>query len=163
MKGNVARSVTTTEFEDVMKELQRAAERRLQEELPHARGARRTRLLKLFKGETNFVWSMDNPIIHTAADLAPLGISTDDIAPLPPASGDMHRPIEHVHGILERAMQKWLLSNTAPDVPSLKAALSSLFFSMITADGVSRDVAKLGQLWDAIVAAGGAYVDRRLR
>lgn len=146
-----------------MRELRRATDRRLREELRHARGPRRTRLLKLFKGETSWVWSLDNPPYHTSADFSSIGISTDDFAPLPPASGDMHRAIEHVHGTLQGALQKWLLYNHTSSVPSLKSALSSLFFSKFTAEGVSRDVATLKPLWEGIVAAGGDYVTRRLR
>lgn len=156
--------MTAKEVVDVMRQLQRAADARLQEALLTAKGARRRRLLRLFKGETSWVWSLDNPPIHTCNDYSELGISTDDWAPLPPASGDMHRVIEHVHGTLTREMQRWLLCNRGQsDMATLQAALTDLFFRHITQEGVDSDVGKLPALWDAVVEAQGSYVSWRLR
>lgn len=148
-----------------MKQLQRCAVQRVAAALPAASGSRRRVLQRMLDGGTGqgMLWSRDNPQTHDV-DLEELGITTDDYCPLPPASGDFHCPIEHVHGILASRFQDWLLpQRTLPSVEQMKQQIESLFFQLVTPESVTADVARLPRLWRAVKAAGGGYVGRNLR
>lgn len=143
-----------------MARFQRTATQRVSQALRTATGRRRTVLSSMLEGDSGqgMLWSRDNPTAHDA-DLEDLGISTDDYCPLPPASGDFHRVIEHAHGTLFRAFQAWLLrQRTLPEVETMKRKLTSLFYQLITPEHVASDMAKLPGLWRAVREAGGEYV-----
>lgn len=143
-----------------MRRFQRTAHQRLSDALRTAAGRQRTLLQAMLDGSSGqgMLWSRDNPSTHDV-DLEELGISTDDYAPLPPASGDFHRAIEHAHGTVYNAFQAWLLrQRTLPAVETMKKKIAYLFHKLITPAHVRRDVNKLPGLWRAVRAAGGTYV-----
>jgi hypothetical protein len=139
-----ARSVTTQEFEDVMEYFVREAQVKTDayvREHPSSPLAQATPW-----------WSMDNPSWHTSADLSRVGITEGvNRLPLPPASGDMHKVIEHVHGTLVKELNKWFIRNrNRPGVSSaavVKGAVEEIFFHTITPASVSADVESLPKLW----------------
>lgn len=148
-----------------MAQLLRSTRWRVEAALPDAKHWRRVVLRRMLDGGTGqgILWSRDNPSAHEV-DLEELGISTDDYCPLPPASGDFHCPIEHVHGTLASSFQAWLLHHrTLPSVEQMKEKIKELFFEVITPASVTADVARLPRLWRAVKEAGGGYVGRGLR
>lgn len=146
-----------------MARFQRTATKRVSHALRTASGRQRTVLTAMLEGGSGqgMLWSMDNPSTHDG-DMEDLGISTDDYAPLPPASGDFHQAIEHAHGTVFDALQEWMLGQRElPDVDTMKRKINSLFYKLITPQHVADDVAGLPGLWRAVRDAGGSYVGNK--
>ena len=78
-----------------MARFQRTATKRVSHALRTASGRQHTVLTAMLEGGSRqgMLWSMDNPSTHDG-DMEDLGISTDDYAPLPPASGP-NLPLRH--------------------------------------------------------------------
>lgn len=112
-----------------------------------------------------FIWSFDNPTTHDA-DLAPIGIIETDRCELAPASGDMHKCIEHAHGTLQEALLAWAGTSegqrkTKPS--ELWAKVEELWVEKITPKHVAADVASLPRLWRYIRDNNGDYPPSHLR
>ena len=134
MKKQAAKGPTRTEFKDVMRQFKKRAED-INEE--HGLG--------------DPVYSFDNAPIHDMTLLEEIGIHGSDRAPLPARSPDMHKVIEHVFGTLEGAMQRELHINPKlSSAKQYKAVLERLFWSVITAESVRKDISSLKGTYDAI-------------
>ena len=85
-------------------------------------------------------------------------------APLPPYSGDMHRVIEHSHGIAAIAFKKWLYRQPAArTTEDYKQAFERVYRECITAAVVAADVETLPELYQWIWEHDGAVPPSRLR
>jgi hypothetical protein len=121
---------------------------------------------KKFKGE--IIYSFDNDRAFTKAVplLKERGIITDtNRAPLPPKSPDMHKVVEHCHAIIVAHFQKFLLRQKDLNKPMAFyiKALEDIFFTHITAKSVMADVKSLKATYRAIIAAKGAYPNKKYR
>ncbi len=95
--------------------------------------------------ESSPIYSMDNPRIHTKAlrEYFPDLMEGEDLFPLPPYAGDVHKVIEHVHGILSKQMQVILRHiRKKQSVWWYRHHLSEMFFKY-GVNSVQRDVMSL--------------------
>lgn len=112
------------------------------------------------------IFSFDKPKIHKRAlsDLLPaLGVvEGQNTFPLPRYGGDVHKVIEHVHGVLTKYMHKVLSRVRTKEQPAFyRETLEDRFWD-IKASSVARDVASLPQTLRIIaspVSAGGTGGD----
>lgn len=149
-----AKGITRKEFFDVMKYFVTQAQAFIDIHLREHPGS------PLQLGDN---WSYDNPSIHDA-DLAQLGITELNRAPLPPQSGDMHKVVEHVHATLCTAMSEWVARN--PNVTKsadIKQQFEALFFKHITPAHVKKDIDSLPAQWRAIKANEGGWTPVKYR
>lgn len=121
---------------------------------------------KSFKGE--IIYSFDNDRAFTKAVplLKERGIITaTNRAPLPPKSPDMHKVVEHCHGIIVAQFQQFLLRQKDLDKPMsfYTKALKKIFYTHITAKSVMADVKSLRATYKAIIAAKGGYPNKKYR
>ena len=158
--GRDAKGPTAQEFADVIRKLK-----------PKAEGIIKNHAHMLYYPiDAQPIYSFDNPNIHkkAAADLLDDFIfCTDDftegnVFPLPKYAGDMHKVIEHIHGILTNKMRHFLTRvRKRWSVEVYRSTLQSFFWS-IKADSVQRDVMTLLDTYDIIsrpVSGGGTGGD----
>jgi hypothetical protein len=116
------------------------------------------------------IFSMDNASVHVRLrDVFALGQlkmpkSSFDCSP-PPYSGDLHKVIEHVHGTLCSAFERWLERQTKmPDtLEELYAKLEAMFYDIITPESVQKDVASLQDTFKEVIRLGGQNPARKFR
>lgn len=151
--GTPATAITTTEFtQKVM----------FQNFIPASKGV----VLKhaqFFEQWGEPLWSYDNATVHlNKTEMAAVGITEANRLPLPPLSGDMHKVIEHVHARLIKAFKEEVVKLGRVCEPhEYMELLSSLFFKIITADQIARDVDSLKPLYAAIIKAQGGQVAQK--
>lgn len=136
--GAVAKGPTAEEFADIMKQLRPKAEKIIKD------NARRLN----YPDRARPIYSFDGPSIHKAA----VGELLSDIIitgehgncfPLPPYCGDVHKVIEHVHGILTKQMQIFLRHvRERYSVQVYREQLKHLF-NIIKPQSVQRDADSL--------------------
>lgn len=144
-KGEVARSLSSMEFEDIMGQFRAAMS--TPEKIQHkSRGER-------------WQYSWDNDKIHQGADLERVGFREEDRYPLPPLSSDMHKVIENVHAWLQQQMEKWIedQGDEPLEVESCKNELKRLFDDVYKPEWIQANVASLRETYEAIVFADGGY------
>lgn len=112
--------------------------------------------------------SLDNAPVHTRAKEAMVAQHMPcTFERIPPYSPDIHKVIEHVHGIVQRAFQRNLLRRSAenlPDtVPELFATMRSIFDRKVTTTLVRKDILSLQATLQAIIDNKGRYPERKLR
>lgn len=115
--------------------------------------------------DKHWLLSMDNDSAHAAADLAGLGIwPAEHRFPLPALSPDMHKVVEHVHGVLCAKMQKWRRTFW-PGKPSNQAVIDQLTKLFFDYDPVSiqNDIDSLPATYQAIIDAAGMYPTKPFR
>jgi hypothetical protein len=84
--------------------------------------------------------------------------------PLSPYSPDMHRVIEHTHGMATLKFRQWLYNNPkAYDVHQYKKAFEQIYRECCTAAVISKDVAGLPEVYKAIIAERGGWPHRQFR
>jgi hypothetical protein len=89
------------------------------------------------------------------------------IWPQPAKSPECNKPIEHVHGWIDRDMHKWMRQTRTVDprhkftVDECKQKCLDLFFR-IPASTIAADVDTLPDTWKAIVDAGGDHIPAAL-
>lgn len=75
--------------------------------------------------------------------------------------------IEHVHGILVKAMNKWLAMNRCTKGVGLASVLqrkfAELFKELITPESVHKDVKSLVKTWEHVRDNEGCYTPAELR
>lgn len=119
-------------------------------------------------------YSFDNASIHTAALkkgangqslLSVFGFDEDmHRLPLPPHSGDMHKIIEHTHGVATDKFRKWLNSNPGKfEVERYKEEFERIYQEEMKQHRVKADVETLRATYMWIVDNDGAYPPKRLR
>jgi hypothetical protein len=115
--------------------------------------------------------SFDNDRIHTSAlttQAALLGNAGWDAAtmrcPLSPWSPDMHRVIEHTHGLATLKFREWLYANpTEHTLAEYKAAFESLYRQCCTPSVIAKDVAKLPKIYTYVATHKGEWATYDLR
>lgn len=98
------------------------------------------------------IYSFDNPRIHKTAanELLANDLGESNTFPLPRYAGDIHKVIEHIHGILTKQMQRVLgVTRKSMGHTFYRVQLEQLFWR-IKADSVQRDVRSLKATLDKI-------------
>lgn len=155
--GKKAAGPTTKEFaEQVMKPMLDAA-KALAKEPAHK---------DIFKTYKHCMFSYDNPKIHTGAwaMLKAMGINEDWKVPLSPYSPDLHRVIEHLHGIAEAAFKRWMYEH--PQTHSLqkyKTEFKRIFAECCKPESIAADVQGLPELYKWVAAHKGDWAPRKMR
>ena len=117
------------------------------------------------KRTEGFIICLDNATVHhDARSLLPPGW---DLLPQPPHSPECNKPIEHVHGQMDQLMHSWLVKwrdekgrvNPSPQV-CMQQCID--YFTALPTSQIAADISTLPATWQAIVAAGGAYIDADL-
>jgi hypothetical protein len=104
---------------------------------------------------------LDHATVHNeAGGLLPPGWQ---LLPQPAHSPDCNKPIEHVHGQMDEKMHSWLLDwratpGNGEPTPQQCVSQCRAFFEAVPTGSIAADIATLPATWQAIVAAGGAYV-----
>lgn len=121
-------------------------------------------LVLLARGE-QWLYSWDNDKIHKGADLVKVGFKEKDRFYLPELSSDMHKVVEHVHGWLQREMQRWLMTQEKRTltIANCQQQLEHLFYNVLKKESIQKDVLSLADTYEAVVLAGGHYVAKRHR
>lgn len=150
-EGQVANSLTSMEFKDIMQEFRAIMES--PESYEH-----------LERGE-KWLYSYDNDKIHQGADLEQVGFTEEDRYSLPALSSDMHKVIENVHAWLQQEMEKYVEAqgDEALEVEECKQHLRDLFDQYCEQDWVQANVLSLPDTYNAIIIAGGGCVPARYR
>lgn len=142
-----ATDITTAEFNNIFSQLISELQARKYEA-----GLRRAE---------HFIICLDHATVHNeAAGLLPPGWQ---LLPQPAHSPDCNKPIEHVHGQMDEKMHSWLRelrASTGTPEPTPQQCMSQCrdFFRAVPTSSIAADIATLPATWQAIVAAGGAYV-----
>lgn len=150
-EGEVASSLTSMEFMDIMKQFKAIMESPKSYE-------------HLERGE-KWQYSWDNDKIHQGADLEKVGFKEEDRYSLPPLSSDMHKVIENVHAWLQQEMEKWIeQQGDGPlKVEACKEELARLFRKGYKKEWVQANVESLRDTYLSIVYAEGGYVPAKDR
>ena len=118
------------------------------------------------------IWSLDGTSIHTAAIIdqkwvkeRPPGSYT--AAQIPTYSGDLHKPIEHSHGTVSRALAKYMAECPAQHLPkSIDGWFShvkDIFYHHVTKEGVQRDISSLKETYHKVLECKGDYPPKQYR
>ncbi len=159
--GKPAKNPTRQEFvQHVMPQIKAAVEELLLKK--HA---------KQFSADKSWLFSLDNDYKHNCAELlAAIGIMPGQRLVVPPYCSDLQKVIEHTHGALQTAFHQALDEDpNLKTMDQLKAKLHELFFTVITAQSVKKDVDSLPEMWAAIKAdpaaggTGGDWAPKHLR
>jgi hypothetical protein len=150
-KGNPATGITKAEFGNFVAKVLDVLDARRAEA-----GLRR--------GE-QFILCWDNAAVHK--DAAAVVGDRAQRWPQPAHSPDMNKPIEHVHGILDAHMHKWLAHMRATQAdtrltPDMCKAELLRAFNALPTTSIKADVQSLADTWQAIIAASGDYVSAEL-
>lgn len=118
-----------------------------------------------FKGQV--IYSFDNDSAHTKAlpYLEEAGVlNGSNRAPLPSLSPDMHKVVEHTHGLLMNHFNEMMedLDDSPRTVEFYIEKLREIFFREVTPEIIAKDTKSLRATFTAIIAADGAYVDPAL-
>lgn len=145
-KGEVVRSLSSMEFEDITKEFKTIMDS--------------PEIAQYKSRDEQWQYSLDNDKIHQGADLEKVGFRDGDRYPLPPLSSDMHNVIENVHAWLQQEMEKWIeAQGDAPfQVEECKKELTRLFIDVYQHSSIQANVLSSRETYEAIVLAGGGYV-----
>lgn len=112
-----------------------------------------------------YSYSWDNDRVHKGADLSTVGITADLRFELPELSSDMHKVVEHVHGWLQKQMQKWLGEHEGSPLTAdqCKEKLQQLFQEDLNISSIQKNVRSLKATYQAVIDAGGGYIPARYR
>jgi hypothetical protein len=78
--------------------------------------------------------------------------------PLSPYSPDMHRVIEHTHGLATIKFRQWLYNNPKKyEVHEYQAAFEEIYRECSSAPVISADVASLPEVYKAVIAEDGGW------
>ena len=148
--------MTTEEWKDYMKDLMAAVYFQLLDPVKAAKW------VKLCGGSHSWaavpVYSFDNPRIHTdPATLWELMIITNlNRLVLPPTSPDLHKVIEHSHGVICGRFQQWLNEDdTEFEMAGYCRVLQHIFHTKLTPESIQKDVETLTKTYEAVVERGG--------
>ena len=89
------------------------------------------------------------------------------LLPHPAHSPECNKPIEHVHGHMDQLMHSWLVKwreekgQVNPKPEECMQACKDFFFGLPTSK-IAADISTLPATWQAIVAAGGGYIEPKL-
>jgi hypothetical protein len=112
-----------------------------------------------------FILCLDHATVHNQATQI-LGQGWQ-LLPHPPHSPDCNKPIEHIHGQLDKKMKQWLVSlrEQQPSVnPTVEQCQTQLlnYFNAIPTASIAADIATLPDTWQAIVNENGGYIHPNL-
>jgi hypothetical protein len=115
------------------------------------------------------LWSLDNAPVHKAAiSMAwpnkPAGLF-NSVSP-PPYSPDLHKVIEHVHARVCTEFMDWIVKHpniVYNTIEEYFARLENIFYSVITAEIVKKDVQSLQLTFAKVVEAQGGYPAPKFR
>lgn len=155
-------AITRDEFEFVAGKVVREADWKLRKMISKSTGRRKQQLQYVYL-HGGWIFSLDKATYHTAADLDSIGISSEDIVWLASASGDMHGIIEHPWGYLDRLVGDYMMEHPeVTDMNKMMQRIRELWDTSMTPQRVQRDFKKQVKVWQAVRAAGGDRVDRKL-
>jgi hypothetical protein len=149
--GKNAKSVTSKEFEAIMKHFMEKAETVAEV------------FSDYFEGQEP-LFAFDHASCHDAADLASIGLLEDQLHPVPVCSPDFQKPIEHVFGRLAKQFQNLLYNKSMAELGTpaqYRNAVLSIFESMPTMH-IKHDVKSLRNLYRVVktpTAHGGVEGD----
>jgi hypothetical protein len=141
-KGTKAKSITTKEFEDVMRHFAEKAEN-VQDAFS-----------SYFDGQGPF-FAFDHATWHTAADLTPIGILEQHLHPVPVGSPDFQKPIEHCFGWLAKKFQDKLYTTSVAELSTpaqYRQCVYSLFHSIPTMY-IKKDIRSLKSLYNVVMTS----------
>jgi hypothetical protein len=145
----------------VAKKLIGHAERKL-DKMRRAATGRRKQQLSLTQQKGGFNYSLDKATYHTAADLNDCGVDAADVQWQATAAGDMHGPIEHRWGDLDRAVFEFMIAH--PDVTDMETLKKVIvdYWEAITPESVQQDFENLVEVWRGVRDAKGGYTTHKL-
>lgn len=110
-------------------------------------------------------YSWDNDRVHKGADLSTVGITADLRFELPELSSDMHKVVEHVHGWLQKRMQKWLGKQEGAPLTAAqcKDKLQQLFKEDLSISSIQKNVSSLKETYQAVINHGVGYPPSKYR
>jgi hypothetical protein len=151
-RGNPARGPTGQEF--------------FQEVLAPVLAAAKNKLARKLEAGVKPLISFDNDRIHISA-LENNAVqlrkqykwdSSTMRCPLSPYSPDMHRVIEHTHGLATIKFRQWLYNNPKHyEVHEYQAAFEAIYRECSSAAVISADVASLPDVYKAVIAENGGW------
>jgi hypothetical protein len=116
------------------------------------------------------MYSFDHAPIHEASGWEHIIHDASKRLPLPPYSADMHRVVEHSHGIIASEFQKWLYKNPTLNQPvDYQNAVREIAYKHITPASVEADVKKLKPLYSKVATpkaeggTGGEWPGKKMR
>ena len=119
-----------------------------------------------FKGEIIYSFDNDRAFTKAVPILKARGVLNEtNRAPLPPKSPDMHKVVEHCHGLIWHHFQQFLLSldDLKKPIAYFIVALEDIFYHNVTAESIMKDTRSLRSTYQAIIEAKGAYPDKKYR
>lgn len=143
----VAKGETAEEFQDVMREIAKNV-KALQADHPSWRAS-------------GAIYSFDNAVCHTRADLSFL---EGDLLGIPPRSPDIHKVIEHPFHPVKAAFHHAF--GRRRNVKSLKQAmnlLQQIVYEVVTPESISKDCSTIPATLASIIKNGGGWADPGLR
>lgn len=131
----------------------------------------KTELIDMLDDGVQPLISFDNDRIHTSALKTQATVLSNvgwDAATmrceLSPYSPDMHRVIEHTHGLATLKFRQWLYQNpTKHSVAEYKSAFESIYRQCCTPDVIAKDVAGLPEVYNYVATHGGEWATDDLR
>lgn len=145
----------------VAKKLIDQADRKLDKMRCAATGRRRQEL-SLAQQKGGFNLSLDKATYHQAADLSGCGVDAAEVQWRATAAGDMHGPIEHRWGLLDKAVYEFMIAHPhVTDMETLTKVICD-YWQAITPESVQQDFQKLVRVWRAVRATKGGYGPRKL-
>jgi hypothetical protein len=133
--------VTEAEFLDIMKDFKQKAEavEHLHPDIFELGGP---------------LYALDHAPWHDSADLGPLGITPDDLLPVPRRSPDFQKVIEHVFGWMHKKFQQKLYTTQFDDMHTAiqyRNYVIFLFAHELTKEHIQNDVDTLKDLYNIVL------------
>lgn len=117
--------------------------------------------------------SLDNAAVHMRLrEVFPYSAECGVLNPIafnqcspPPYSPDMHKVIEHPHGTICSALNRWLerRKTNLPNIWEVFKKLEQLFYQLITPESVQKDIKSLKCTFKKVVQLKGAWPPRKYR
>ena len=112
---------------------------------------------QVFRQSLGPVFCMDHDSIHKAAMkvLPAMGVQ---LLPHPAKSPDFNKPIEHIFGQMKGWVHTELRTNSRlKAIQSKKQVVHDIFYTKVIAEGVSKDVKSMPDLYKAVIEARGDW------